>query len=166
MRSGSLSDTKKLGITRQLGCNNQIPWFGADSVNTQIQCTFPGHEVYEAILELPNLFQRLKNDLEYANKYVTSLNLKYSYLHKKRTAEVFDNLHGRYMELNQFRKNFINACETMYTPDTALEWLTVYFVPQFDELFNMVNRIRELSSQNTWLPRPLPVTLKQYPDNL
>jgi hypothetical protein len=164
MKSGWLSDTKKNEITHRLGCNGQIPWFGTDSVRMQIRCTFPGHEVYETILALPSLLKKLKNDLEYAKKYLTLLNLKYGYLHKKRTAEVFDNLNQNYLSLNQFRKDFIDACRTMYTPDTALEWLTVYFVPDFDELFNMLNRIKELSSQNSWLPRPLPVVLKQYPD--
>lgn len=162
MQSGSLTPEKRDEITKQLGCAGQIPWDG--NVQYPITCKFPGHEVYEAMLPLQSVLLTFKTDMEFAQKYVSPMNLKYAYLHKKRTQEVLERLRYTYASMLSFKDNFLRACETMYWPDVANEWLLVYFIPQFDELYNMLVKVKELYTQNDWAPRPLPITLKQYPD--
>ncbi|CAF0942961.1 unnamed protein product [Brachionus calyciflorus] len=161
MQHGRLTEQKKEEISRQLGCTGQIPWDG--NVNYPITCQFPGHEVYEAMLPLQPILANYKADMEFAEKYVSPMNLMYAYLHKKRTSEVLDKLRYLYSSMSNFKDNFIKACDTMYWPDVANEWLLVYFIPQFDDLYNILSRVKNLSSQNDWAPRPLPITLKQYP---
>jgi len=162
---GKLSEDQKSEITRKLGCAGQIPWFGQYHSYQSVKCTFPGHEVYEAILPLNDLIKNMQPNLEFASKYMTPLNLDYKYIHKQRALEVTEKLRYSYHSLINFKDQFIKACDTMYYPDTALEWLYVYLVPDLDKVYNILARIKELDSQNDWNPRPLPVTLKQYPQN-
>ncbi len=162
---GKLSEEMKNAITKKLGCTGQIPWFGQYFNYQMLKCTFPGHEVYEAILPLGDLLKSVEPNLEFAKKYMTPLNLEYHYIHKQRALEVVDKLKWNYQALLSFKENFISACETMYYPDTAIEWLTVYLVPDLDKVYYILSKIKDLYAENDWKPRPLPVTLKQYLTN-
>lgn len=115
------------------------------------------------MLPLESTLKTLKGDLENAKKYISPINSDYSYLHKKRTVEVMEKLNYNYLAMVTFKDRFISACNKMYWEDTAIEWLTVYFIPQLDELYNLMLKIKNNSAQNDWKPRPLPITLKPYP---
>lgn len=161
MQYGPLDDQKKQEITKRLGCSGQIPWDGV--VNYPVKCNFPGHEVYEAMLPLQSILHTLKADMEFAEKYVSPMNLEYAYLHRKRTSEVLERVRYTYTSMVDFKDRFIEACNAMFWPDVANEWLLVYFIPHFDPLYNMLEKVKNLSSKKVWSPRPLPITLKQYP---
>lgn len=163
MQYGVLTDERKNEITKKLGCTGQIPWYGKASY--PITCTFPGHEVYEAILPLEATINTYKNDMDNIKKYISPMNYEYSYLHKKRTSEMMEKLNYNYMAMITFKNRFLSACESIFWEDTANEWLLVYFVPYLDELYNIMVKVKNASSQNEWKPRPLPITLKQYPNN-
>lgn len=161
---GELSDEKKSQITRDLGCNSQIPWLGEqDAVNAFVTCQFPGHEVYETILNLKRVLESYERAMSFSKLYMTPLNLEYSYIHKKRATEVMEKLNYEYTSMINYKDRFIRACESMYWNDTAVEWLTVYFIPYLDNLYETMKKIKAAYSQNDWKPRPLPVTIKPYP---
>lgn len=162
MKEGPLSDSRKNEIRGKLGCQGQIPWFGNDAYGGSVKCGFPGHEVYEAVLPIESVLKSMRTTMEFADKYMTPINLKYGYLHKMRAVEVMSKLNFEYMSMITFKNNFIKAASTMYWDDTAIEWLTVYFVPQLDRVYDTMTRIKELNSQNDWKPRPLPITLRPY----
>ena len=162
MQTGPLDEKMKNEITNELGCIGTLPWFGKD-VYGAVKCGFPGHEGYEAILSIENVLRSLKETMEFADKYMTPINLQYAYLHKMRSIEVMNKLNFEYISLNTFKNNFIKAANTIYYDDTALEWLAVYFIPHLDKVFNMMEQIKALTPQDSWKPRPIPVTLRQYP---
>jgi hexosaminidase len=162
MQTGPLNDAIKGEITRDLGCIGQLPWNGKD-VYGSVRCEFPGHEVYEAILPIENVLRSYKDTMEFADKYMSPLNLRYGYLHKMRALEVMSKLNFEYISMNAFKDNFIKACNEMYWEDTAKEWLLVYFIPQLDRVYDLMVKIRELTPQSDWKPRPHPVTLRTYP---
>lgn len=163
---GRLSEDKKQSITRDLGCSSQIPWFGQHHSYASLTCTFPGHEVYEAMLPLGELLKSIQPNIEFAQKYMQPLNLDNNHLHKQRALEVKDKLNYNYQSLINFKDKFIKACDSVYYPDTAVEWLTVYLVPDLDKVHYILSKIKSLWVVNDWKPRPLLVTLKQYPQSL
>ena len=165
MQVGRLSEEKKKDITTSLGCNGLIPWTGTFSWST-LTCTFPGHEIYEVIITLDQHVQALKTNMEFAEKYMTDMQLNYNYIHKQRSLEVKSKLIHNYQALNSFRNTFIRASLPIYQNDTIAEWLEVYFMPHFEKVYNKLSKLKEISSVSDWKPRPLPLDLKQYPDNI
>ena len=161
---GKITPEKRYEISNRLGCSNQIPWTLEEVYDGYIQCNFTGHEIYEAVLPINNLVKNLQYNMEFADKYMTPLNLDYNYLHKARAIEVLDRLKGDYYALTRFKKRFIEASQTIYWNDTIVEWLAVYLIPHLDPLYLKIDKIKKQLSKNEWLPRPLPVTLKTYPD--
>jgi len=165
MQYGELDDQRKdLISTTYLGCSGKVPWFGQYMSYERLQCTFPGHEVYEAILPVKDIIKQAQPEIQFAKLYMQSLNLESNFLHKKRAKEVKQRLSITYENMINFKKTFEQACATMYYNDTAIEWLTVYFVEELDKVYYIMKKINDLQKTNEWKPRPLPVTLKPYPD--
>jgi hexosaminidase len=163
---GKLTEEKKNEITHKLGCVGQIPWFGRFSLQ-HLNCTFPGHEVYEAIMRFNYIMKNvIQTNLEFTSKYMTPLNLDYNYLHKQRAFEVTQKLEYSYEILINYKDKIIKVFDTMFYPETAVEWLYVYLVPDLDKVYNILKKTKELNSKNDWNPRPLPVTLKNYPKHI
>lgn len=103
--------------------------------------------------------------MDFTALYMSPLSLNYNYIHKKRASECVMELSRAYNAMIQFQNKFVKACDNMYNNDTAVEWLEVYFTPQFDKLYSTLVTIKKLTAQtNDWKPRPLPVQLKQYPN--
>ncbi len=161
MQIGPLSDNDKSEVIKKLGCVGKIPWTGED-VYGSVKCTFPGNEVYSAVLPITNIFSQLDGVMEFAEKYMTPINLEYSYIHKMRAVEVSGRVKNQYASMMKFMDDFTKACDTMYWEDTAKEWLMVYFLPRFDPLYKMVKRMNEIREETHWKPRPMPITLKDY----
>ena len=161
---GRLNPEKRVKISNQLGCSNSLPWTPEEIYDNNIVCEFPGHEVYEAILTIKNLIKNLEPNLEFAKKYMTPLNLNYNYVHKARAYEVLEKLNYDYVALNRFKNRFIEAAQIVYRNDTIVEWLTVYLIPHLDPLYDLILKTKEIMKETSWKPRPLPVTLRQYPD--
>lgn len=158
-----IDDGIRSQVTSQLGCR-YIPW-NLDEVNEgRVMCNFPGHEIYEAILPIKSLLENYEENMAYAKKYVSPISIKYNYVHKARAKESIDRLEFTYADMNKFRKNFIKACQNYYWNDTINEWLEVYFLPQFNTLYEYMVDIRKIMKENKWLPRPLPIKAKNYPD--
>ena len=164
MKYGNLSNTMKFNISRQLGCRQMVPWTPEAAQNSYLQCSFPGHEVYEAILEMKIVFDELKKSLEFASKYMSPISLKYNYAHKARAKEAIEKLELSYREMIIFKNDFIKACKEIYWEDTINEWLEVYFMPDFDKLYEFIVSIKKVMKENYWSPRPLPITFKNHPD--
>ena len=163
---GPLTGEMKRNITLQLGCNEEVPWYGEfpSYMSSSLACKFPGHEIYEAMLPYGALLKVTRSNMEFAQKYVTNFHLVDGNLHKKRSREVVERLAGDYGMLNSFRKNFIAACETMFYEDTAPEWLTIYFLPTFDKIHDILTMIKKQETVHEWKPRGR-VTLKAYAEN-
>lgn len=103
--------------------------------------------------------------MDFTALYMSPLSLNYNYIHKKRASECVMELSRAYNAMIQFQNKFVKACDNMYNNDTTVEWLEVYFTPQFDKLYSTLVTIKKLTAQtNDWKPRPLPVQLKQYPN--
>ena len=166
MQYGPLNEQKKNEITNRLGCTGKIPWDSPPFYTAPFSCTFPGHEVYEAVIPLSFLIKLLQTNMEFAEKYMTPLNLNYNYIHKQRAIESLEKIMYNYESLNGFRKTFIAASQSMYNNDTIVEWLTVYLIPHLDKVYDMIVKTKQGQKENDWKPRPLPVTLRPYPDNL
>ena len=107
-----------------------------------IQCSFPGHEVYESILPIVNLVKSAEESIEFVRKYMTPINVNYNYLHKQRAHECLQKLGGDYYALVQFKDRFTRAARTMYTNDTIDEWLAMYLVPYLDPVYVIISYIR------------------------
>ena len=165
MQVGELSDGQRQEISTSLGCNYRIPWT-PEEVSEATRCSFPGHEVYEAVIALPNLLKNFEVDFEYGRKYVNILHLNYNYVHKARGREVIQKLQYTYRSLVNFKRDFEKAGQVMYTSDTVAEWLLVYLVPQLDELYDFLVKTKQILQESDWRPRPLPVVLKNYPDTI
>ena len=161
MQVGELTEKMRDEITKQLGCNGPITWDGAN-INENINCDFPGHEVYEAILPIESIIDSTSKTMEFAEKYVSPISLENSYLHVKRTQEVMDRLIEQFDQLIAFKNNFLKAAETIYYEDTGNEWLRVYFIHHLDKIYDMIVRIKNGSHKNSWEPRPLQIKLRNY----
>lgn len=185
---GELDEKRKSEITTKLGCTGQIPWSG-EVIYSYVSCTFPGHEViicvntfkmtnhllshnnffliiikiYEVVLNLKSVLDSYKQAMDFSALYMSPLSLNYNYIHKKRAIECLDKLYPAFQSMSQFRERFIRACDIMYRNETAVEWLEVYFTPQMDIIYSTISKIKNMSRENDWKPRPLPVKLKQYP---
>lgn len=96
--------------------------------------------------------------MEFARKYASPINLKYSYLHKKRSQEVLSYLEPVLGSLTRYRNEFVKACDNVYFEETALEWLEVYFDSYYDEVKYIVDTIKS-DKQTDWKPRPLAIKL-------
>ena len=154
----------RYSISRDLGCSSRIPWTPAEVFDGYMRCNFPGHRVYEAILNLKSIQDNLKENLDFAKKYMTPVSLTYNYAHKARAREVVERLDYTYSSMRNFKKKFEEAATDLYWNETINEWLAVYFIPDFDSLYEYLKSIKNVMKQNNWLPRPLPIKLKNYPD--
>ena len=161
MKIGKLTEKIKNEITVQLGCNGPITW-NSENINMNINCDFPGHEVYEAILPIESMIDSTSKTIKFAEKYVSPINLENSYLHVKRTQEVMGRLIKQFNKLIVFKNNFLKAAETMYWEDTGNEWLRVYFIHHLDKVYDMIISIKNKSHKNSWEPRPLQIRLRNY----
>lgn len=164
MQFGRITPEKKYEISSKLGCTNTVPWTLEEIYDGYIVCNFTGHELYEAVLPINNIIKNLQYNLEFADKYMTPLHLDYNYLHRARAVEVLDRLKTDYYALIRFKKRFSQAALKIYYNDTIDEWLAVYVMPHLDPLYMKIERIKKLLKKSDWNPRPLPVTLKTYPD--
>lgn len=150
-------------VSRPWGTTNIISFYQIKLINNIISYLFEKKQVYEAVLGLKSIMEVYKSAMDYTALYVSPLSLNYDYLHKKRASECVEKLTFAYRQMLQYQTNFVDACGLMYNNETAVEWLEVYFTPQFDRLYSTLLKIKELSDRtNDWRPRPLPVTLKQY----
>ncbi len=132
-------------------------------LETFIKCLFPGHEVYEAVINSEHLVKKSASTVKELSKWVTPMNLKYNYLHEQRSENSLSKLKYLRDELIEFRDSFIKAGQNLYTNETINEWLLVYFEPMMDPVVEMMERIEEnMKSGTEWLPRPLNVKLKIY----
>ena len=163
---GKITMQMRMNISRQLGCHQTLPWTPDDISNSFIQCTFPGHEVYEAILPMKIIFENLAENLEFARNYMSPISIKHNYAHKSRAKEVINKLKFTYNEMVKFKNNFIRACKNIYWEDTTNEWLEVYFMPEFSALYEYIKAIESVMKTNYWNPRPLPIEFKKYPDSI
>lgn len=131
-----------------------------------MKCTFPGHEVYELVLQLDTILSNMENEMKFADLYMSPINMQYNYMHKKRSQEVKAKLSWIYSSMVQFKDKFIAACDKVFWSDTAIEWLSVYFFPKLDRVQLILETINNGSVTKDWLPRPLPIKLKNYPKYL
>lgn len=129
-----------------------------------MQCTFPGHEIYEAILPINTLIKNANENMEFSRKYMTPINIGYNYLHKQRAHECLQKLSSDYYALTQFMNRFSLAARTLYTNDTVDEWLAVYVVPHLDPVYEMIKSIKAQINTSDWKPRPQRIIVKKYPD--
>lgn len=166
LQYGEVTMQMRMNISRQLGCRQTIPWTPEAALKSFIKCTFPGHEIYEIIVEMQILFDELAKSMEFARKYMSPISIQYNYAHKARAKETIEKLETAYDEMNLFKKRFIDACQTIYLEDTINEWLAVYFMPEFEKLYEYIVAIKKVWQENHWNPRPLPITLKQFPDSV
>lgn len=51
MQLGELSNSMRLDISKELGCNGLVPWNG-DRTFSYMQCNFPGHEVIQKLKKI------------------------------------------------------------------------------------------------------------------
>jgi hypothetical protein len=58
MQHGAITSDRKTQIGSQLGCLGTIPWTPQEIYFGATQCSFPGHEVYEAILPINGVLER------------------------------------------------------------------------------------------------------------
>lgn len=163
---GSISNEQRVSISHELGCQNQIPWTREEVSGNYMSCTFPGHEVYEAILPINHVLRAAKENVDYARKYVSIISISYNYVHKARAHEVLPRLQSSYESLNQFKKRFIESGKKYYWDDTIYEWLEVYFIQSLYELHDYIVNIKRILNENNWSPRPLPITIKNLPDKI
>ena len=163
---GELTPQKRADLSSELGCDRTLPFTPEEIHDGVIHCKFPGHEVYEAILPLNNVFNNLKENLDFAKKYMSPLSIKYNYAHKARSHEAMQRLELTYSNMLRFKKNFINACKNMYWDETPHEWLEVYFLPEFDALYKYMKGIRKAQKESDWKPRPLPHSMFNHPDSV
>lgn len=165
MQFGTLQPQQRLQISKSLCVGNtNIPWDIPFLVNVKLNCSFPGYPIYETLLPLNFILFQLKATFDNVDKYSSPLNLDYSYFHKQRVADLLKDLQKSYISLNNFRKKFISVSEPIYYDDTINEWLIVYLTPYLDKVYDLINKLKEGFKQNDWKPRPLPVTLRTYPD--
>lgn len=164
MQHGRITPEKKFEIGKKLGCTSDIPWTPEDIFYGQIQCTFPGHEIYEAVLPINTVIKRADESMEFARTYMTPINIHYNYLHKQRAHEVLQKLYGEYYSLTQFMSKFRQAGQTIYKNETIDEWLAVYLVPTLDPVYDMILKIKSQIDTKDWKPRPQIIRLKKYPD--
>ena len=99
------------------------------------------------MLPVRNVLSSLAGTMEFANKYMTPINLQYSYIHKMRAVEVSQRVSSQYASMMKFMDDFIKACDTMYWEDTAKEWLLVYFLPKFDPLYEMIKTMNVIKKE-------------------
>ena len=167
MQVGKLSEEKKTNITKILGCNGDVPWDGTyPAYSRPIVCSFPGHEIYEVVITLDQYIQNAKSSLGYAEKYMSDMQLDYNYIHKQRSLEVKSRLDIEYQNMNAFRKKFIQASQLVYHNTTTAEWLEIYFMPHFNRIYSKLTKLKIANKENDWKPRPLPIDLKDFPDNI
>jgi hexosaminidase len=162
VRNGSISRKDRLEIQNNLlKCEEKIPWYESEAFEP-VLCKFPGSELYDAILPYNYMMNMVDDALEYANKFMSPMNLEYSYAYKMRLDEVLDKLINAFQELNVFKFNFIEASKNVYFNETVNEWLTVYIMPHMESSHTLIKKIKKISNQNDWKPRPLQITLKEF----
>jgi hexosaminidase len=165
MQFGALNDTQIKKISNELNCPQMFLWDPSEGgFNRAFSCTkFPGYKLYNVLLDYPQLLHSTKTQLNEIKKYITPMNFKYSYLHRKRTEEFLPQLEATYQMLNNYRKLFIKTSNEIFFEETALEWLNVHFMPHFENVYEMIKMVKSAQEIKTWKPRPLPFKLDNYP---
>jgi len=163
LQFGRITAESKYTIGKRLGCNTDVPWT-TDYYYSMIECSFPGHEVYEAVLPIVYIIKQLNEDLEEVRKYLTPINIKYNYLHKQRSRECYEKLNENYYKLIQFRNKFISAGKTIYTNETINEWLAVYLDPHLETVYDLMSSTKAQIGTSDWMPRPQIISTRKYPD--
>lgn len=166
LQYGRITTDRKYEIGKRLGCSADIPWTPEDIYFGSIKCTFPGHEIYEAILPINTIISRAKEDMDFSRKYMTPIHLNYNYLHKQRAHEVLEKLRSSYYNFIQFINHFKFAARTLYTNDTINEWLAVYVSTELDPIYDMILDIQKHIDTKDWKPRPQKIKLREYPENI
>ncbi|CAF1453758.1 unnamed protein product, partial [Didymodactylos carnosus] len=145
-------------VDKSLGCNTHV--------HTQIQeysdqrspqCTFPGADIYEAIISLQNIWKQVEQSEQFADKFVTDLHLKFKFIHVKRSEESLEQLKPCLQILDAFLQRFQTAMDKIFPPQVAIEWLETYFMQRYKKIKNRVEFIEKaIEEQKTWKPRPIP----------
>jgi hypothetical protein len=141
---GQVDQATASNISADLGCNRPIPVRPNSFFDTSMQCSFPGHEVYEAILPISSTLQTLENNIEFANKYITPISINNNYVHVARAEESLQRLENSYQALMYLRQNFIDACQKYYLNDTVAEWLEVYITPHLNNLYEYLKATKSV----------------------
>ncbi len=141
---GEVNQTEAKKIEQDLGCNRPIAMNPKNMFDTSVICTFPGHEVYEAIIPMDSLIQTLASNIEFANKYITAVSINQNYAHVARAEESLHKLENSYAQLVYFQNKFIKACEKYYMSDTVAEWLDVYITPHLNNLYEYLKATKRV----------------------
>ena len=163
---GQINEVARRQVDKDLGCMPSAPWTNEEIYDGHISCSFPGHEIYEVILTLPGIKRRYEEDFKFAKKYVTLVNLMFNYVHKARGREVVSKLEDDYESMVAFKARFESAALKLYNEETVNEWLTVNLIEDLDKLHSFLSKVQRALKETSWLPRPLPVKLKQYPSKI
>lgn len=163
---GQINELARRQVDKELGCYPGTPWTNEEINEGQITCSFPGHEIYEVILTLPAIKRRYEENYRFAKRYATNVNLMYNYLHKARGQEALAKLQSDYESMVAFKKRFESVAHKIYHQETVNEWLTVNLIEDLDKLHSYLSKIQRALKETSWLPRPVPIKLKQYPDKM
>lgn len=165
VKYGTLSKKKISEINNDLGCNWPAPWTlgEVESTGSMISCNFTGNGLYKTVLSLMNILPQVKKDYENAQKYMSPMNMKYNYIHKARADEILPQLELSYQNLIRIKDDFIQYGKELYWDETINEWLLVYLLPHIEPVYEIINTIKQNRPVNAWKPRPLNITLKDYP---
>ena len=164
--SGTLTQEKISKINNDLGCIVPLPWTleEAEYRYGSMSCKFPGNEIYKLVVSFAYLVKNVEKDLDFAKKYMSPTNVIYKYLHKARADEALTSLEVSYSNLVNAKNNFINEAEKIYWDETVKEWLLVHVYPHMDAAYKMIKTIKDNKDTQAWKPRPLNITLKDYPN--
>ena len=167
VKHGSLNQQQVNDISNSLGCSFPIPWSIEEmKYSRQIQCNFTGNEMYKVVLALEALIPAVNENIVFAKKYMSPMNMQYNYIHKARADEALPRLKSAYYSLNQLKNDFLSFGQKYYDNDTLNEWLLVYLVPHLDPVYEMISSIKSNEPKNDWKPRALNVTIRPYPDSV
>lgn len=163
--NGSLSTNSIDEINKYLGCYANVPWTIEEAENRYgtLTCSFPGNKIYSSVISFSSLIKNLQKDLEFAKKYMSPTNLLFNYIHKARGDEALSQLQVSYQQLATAIQMFKLEASKIYWDETVNEWLLVHVYPHIKVAYNMISAIVNHKPIQSWLPRPLNITLKDYP---
>jgi hexosaminidase len=139
-----------------LGCDRMPLWEKSNEM-TYISCTFPGHEMYEMMLQYDSILRLYDDTMSFVRLFITDIHLRQNYIHYKRNQECLQRLLYLEDQMIFFIDSFQRTCLNFFTPDIGPEWLQTYFMRKFKEVQHRINFIeRTLKTQKSWLKRPLP----------